>query len=415
MPSARSANGCWRISPASTARTRLRPDGSPRARPAASPCLGATETRHGRLACSWKLDGATFSTDITIPPNTTAEVILPVTGEILEGDVPARDRPGVRAVDGNRLTIGAPTPADTVIELEYFCVGGMPSFPVIPGPPFDKASSRQLPPLGHSETWSTYASRISTARTPLPGGWKELRIDLPLPADRTLQLRNARLRQERPGEFDPARKTASASSSRETLQAYLDRDFPGTISKVSVGNKAVRIEGNAGDEREELFLADIPMDQLLDNPGNWRSLIKIDPEPTGDFLIDLPRHRKRDGLDYDRLTSRWQLVRKTGEDYKPLSHARYAEWVASRSPSPPPARPASKKGLGGWRLGLLPNELNDLGISAVTVNLMVHPLISLEPGPGTIPTRWQGKPITSAKTHLQNMTAPSSRPIGMAR
>jgi alpha-L-rhamnosidase len=69
----------------------------------------STGTRHGTLSCSWKIDGATFSTDITIPPNTTAEVILPVTGEIIEGDVPARDRPGVRAVDGNRLTIGSGT------------------------------------------------------------------------------------------------------------------------------------------------------------------------------------------------------------------------------------------------------------------------------------------------------------------
>ena len=78
-----------------------------------------------------------------------------------------------------------PTPADTVLELEYFCVGGMPSFAIVPGPPFGMTSSRQLPPLGHSETWSTYASRISTAKSPLPTGWKELRLELPLPAGRS--------------------------------------------------------------------------------------------------------------------------------------------------------------------------------------------------------------------------------------
>lgn len=35
------------------------------------------ETRHGRLACVWKLEGGKIQAEITIPPNTTAEVTLP--------------------------------------------------------------------------------------------------------------------------------------------------------------------------------------------------------------------------------------------------------------------------------------------------------------------------------------------------
>jgi len=289
------------------------------------------------------------------------------------------------------IPASTPTPADTVIELDYFCVGGMPSFVATLGPPFAPTSSRQLPPLVHSETWNTYASRISTAATPLPDGWKELRLDLPLPKDRNLQIRNIRLRPERPGEFDTIKSKPAASSSRESLQAYLDQIFPATISKVSVGTKSVRVEGNSGGQRQDLFLADIPMDQLLGDPRNWHTLVEIHPDESGDFLIDIPRHRQRDGLDYDRLTSRWQLVKQSGHNRKPISHARYAEWVACRSPSLPPAKPSSKKGLGGWRNGILPNELKDLGISAVTVNMLVHSLVSLKPGPGTTPTKWQGK------------------------
>lgn len=289
------------------------------------------------------------------------------------------------------IPASTPTPADTVIEFDYFCVGGIPTFAATPGPPFAHALTRQLPPPGHSETWSTYASRIATAGSPLPDGWKELRLDLPLPKDRNLQIRNIRLRPERPGEFDTIKSKPAASSSKESLQAYLDQIFPATISKVSVGTKSVRVEGNTGGERRNLFLADIPMDQLLGDPRNWQTLVEIHPDESGDFLIDIPRHRQRDGLDYDRLTSRWQLVQKSGHNSKPISHARYAEWVACRAPSLPPVRPSNKKGLGGWRSGVLPNELKDLGISAVTVNMLVHSLISLKPGPGTIPTKWQGK------------------------
>ncbi len=35
------------------------------------------ETRHGKLACSWKIEGGKFLAEITVPPNTTAEVTLP--------------------------------------------------------------------------------------------------------------------------------------------------------------------------------------------------------------------------------------------------------------------------------------------------------------------------------------------------
>ena len=67
----------------------------------------STETRHGTLACSWKIEGSEFTADITIPPNTTAEVILPVSGEIREGGVVADKRPGIHQVKGNTLSVGS--------------------------------------------------------------------------------------------------------------------------------------------------------------------------------------------------------------------------------------------------------------------------------------------------------------------
>jgi hypothetical protein len=141
----------------------------------------------------------------------------------------------------------------------------------------------------------------------------------------------------------------------------------------------------------ECFLADIPMDVLVDDPNAWQTLVEVKPGGDGSFVIDIPRHRQRDGRDYDRLTSRWQLVRKTGEGIAALSHARYAEWVECRAPDLPAARPANKKGLGGWHHGRIPDELTTLGISAVTVNVLIHTLVALAPEPGTVPFQWQGR------------------------
>lgn len=298
-----------------------------------------------------------------------------------------------------------PAPADLVLEMEYFCAGGVPSFFTLPGPPFEAKTARKLPEIGHSEAWTTYTARIAPKGKALPAGWKELRFDLPLPADGVLQIRNVHLRPEQAGEFDAIDSLPSASSTEAALEAYLGRKFPASVDKVSVGKDVVRIEGTTGGEAGDLYLADIPLDIVLDDDRSWQTLIEVKPEADGRFKSDVPRRRPRDGFDYDRLTSRWQLVRKSGNGCVPLSHARYSEWVDCRSPELPAARPKNKKGLGGWHRGKFPDELEQLGISAVTVNLVVNSYVSLVPQPGTVPYQWQGRTYHARENNLAGLDA----------
>ena len=216
-------------------------------------------------------------------------------------------------------------------------------------PPFSAAAARWLPPLGHSEAWTSYATRIAPAGKPLPSGWTQLRFDLPLPADRVLQLRNVRLRAERPGEFDAITVKASASATQEALRSYLDRSFPSVITDVSVSKDFVRIKGTVAPPHSGVFLADIPMDVLLDDPRSWQSLVAVTPDSKGAFLIEVPRHRQRDGRDYDRLTSRWQLVRQSGGEYEPLSHAPLPAMSNPAHPPCPPCGPLTKR---AWVAGI---------------------------------------------------------------
>jgi hypothetical protein len=220
-----------------------------------------------------------------------------------------------------------------------------------------------------------------------------------------MQIRNARLRPAQPGEFDMPKTEAVFSVSKEALQAYLEQRFSASITKVSVGNDMIRIEGQTGMILGEIFLADIPMDLVAGDPRSWQALVDVKPAADGKFKVDVPRHRQRNGLDYDRLTSRWQLVGKVGDRVSPISNPRYAEWVACRSPQLPAARPANKKGLGGWHPGKFPDEIKDLRISAVTVNVMVHSLISITPGPGTTPFPWQGRTYHANEKALASLDA----------
>lgn len=280
----------------------------------------------------------------------------------------------------------APPTGPLVLEFEFFCIGGVPAFHVLPGPPFQSATARKLPAIPHSEAWSLYRARINPEKSPLPLGWKNLRLDLPLPADRRLQIRNARLRPERPGEFE---KTSGHSIELAALESYLDSKPDSSINSIRIETAEIRIQGKAGPLRDHLFLAEIPMERLLTDPNRFQEFFPTSPDASGRFKVTIPRKRSADG--YDRLLSRWQLVRVMNRAVKPLSHARYAEDITPRSPHLPPARPANQKGLGGWTIDRLPNELKELGITAVTVNLIVHSLLAPAPGPGISHIRWQGE------------------------
>lgn len=196
----------------------------------------------------------------------------------------------------------------------------------------------------------------------------------------------------------------TGSFAGENLEAYLGRDFAGKITKVVVGPEAIHIEGKAPGGSAGLFLADIPMDLPYDDPKSSETLIELKPS-NGSFSLNVPRNRQHDGLDYDRLTSRWQLVQKNASGIEPLSHARYADEVASRAPDLPPAKPKSKKGLGGWHTGRLPDELEELGISSVTVNVMIHSLVSLDSQPDTTPFTWQGRTYYAREKALAGLDA----------
>ncbi|MGN6553720.1 MAG: hypothetical protein ACTHLW_08360 [Verrucomicrobiota bacterium] len=280
-----------------------------------------------------------------------------------------------------------------VLEMECFSLGGADNFAVTPGLPFKSKNARLLPEIIHSETWSPYAAPINPGK-PWPAAWTQLRLDLRLPDTGTLQIRNARLRLARPGEFEVKRAPSTNAAPAAILEDYLNHSFSNEISAVVVGSRNITISGTFTGDGKNLFLADVPMEYLVGGAKHYESLTPITVDSRGSYAIELPRLAKRDGRDYDRLTSRWQLFRRNAAGYEAVTHAHYADEVACRSPQLPAVIPASKKGLAGWSANRLPegNDLDDLGITAVTVNLFsLHQFVALTPEPGTTPFSWQGR------------------------
>ncbi|WP_146460292.1 DUF5722 domain-containing protein [Rubripirellula tenax] len=164
------------------------------------------------------------------------------------------------------------------------------------------------------------------------------------------------------------------------------------------------IEGTVRSVTDGVRLADIPMDRVLGDADVFATLLDVPVGDDGSFVVTTPRNRLREGRDYDRIVSRWQLVRETDQETVAISHARYADTIGCRSPELPAANPRSKKGLGGWHIvPKLANELEELGVAGVTINLMVHSLIALEPGQSTTPFQWQGRTYHADNRQLHAM------------
>lgn len=284
-----------------------------------------------------------------------------------------------------------------VLEMECFCVGGIQEVTATPGLPFARRSARVLPAIGHSEVFIPYVARLGSANDVWPEQWKELRLELKMSPDASLQVRNVRLRLEQPGDLIAKQSGPDTAADAIELEAYLTQDFIARISDVTVGDTEIKISGNVSDEQGPLFLGDIPMATLLGNTKPYQSLEPIVTDAAGAFSITLPRRWMRENREQDRLTDRWQLFRRVADSSEmvAVSHARYADEVACRSPQLAPAKVRSKKGLGGWSFSREPSlrdELETLGIAAVTVNVAgLHDLVSTKPQAGSTAITYQGK------------------------
>ncbi|WP_404310120.1 DUF5722 domain-containing protein [Neorhodopirellula lusitana] len=376
-------------------------------------------TRCGRWSVMWAVMwacciGLVFAA--TSRSDAAAMVAVPVTGfdeastgvvrhaagDVVEitGDVALRLTPKSK-LSGGQWTL----------EMDCFCLGGLTQFEATIGPGYDATSRFKLPLIPHTEVFSPYQARLAIGDNWIDGA-SDLRLDLKLAGGGSLQIKNVRLRLVTTHDSTLSTRElsnlASTTAADSEIVEYLDRKMPATITEVVVGERQVSIRGVvsgyafAGEARDEFVLAEIAMETLLSNPHAQRFQTPVEPAADGTFKVVLPRI---DDRGFDRITSRWQLEQvhhvdsasnvSSGSKQTIISHTRYADEVFCRNPDLPPAAPKTKKGLGGWRWPSPPevrNDLDDLGIQAVTVNLnALHRFVSTQRRPGWSAFQWQGK------------------------
>jgi len=288
-----------------------------------------------------------------------------------------------------RIRAGRPAAGLHILAFEYASETGTDKFQVYAFPPLSEATSVTGAGLTLSEGWSSHSIDLCPVLSKLSGPLEGLRLDPGTQPGKRIRIRKIVLRPPNARERELAERAKARAEELakrdKRLRTYLEATFPAQVTRVSVQRDRVIIEGSTGRDGSGLWLADVPLWEDPTSLTTAPSLRAIDPP--GRFRIVLPRF---DGS-RDRLLSRWAVVRRKSGGLALVSTARFADTVEPVR-NVPEEHPRAKKGLGGfWKHEHILSDLDDLGISAVTVNILLNNLFSTTPADGWTPFEYANR------------------------
>ncbi|MBQ6254911.1 MAG: hypothetical protein IJK05_09745 [Bacteroidales bacterium] len=248
----------------------------------------------------------------------------------------------------------------------FFALNGAPS----------EASSEKYGSLPSSSSYKTFKASISKFRK---AGWGKkgdcLRFDPGQTGKGDMYVKNFIIREM----TDEEKKAEEESNANENakiqmaknLSDYLAKEYSSSVSKVTVTSDKVTVEGRIGGPGT-FVLADI---------CPWQDVTEMKTFPYsesiegGSFKVTLDRVVKsREGINYDRVFSKWAVVKVEGESQTLDSHARYADEVEPvESPEAVPLK--NKKGLGAGNINLYYEDCKEMNCGSVTMNVLLNGFI----------------------------------------
>lgn len=218
-------------------------------------------------------------------------------------------------------------------------------------------------------------------------------IAFPTSSTVDFRIRNIRLR-PCTEEEEGRRRKRMAYSVRKSLphiclkDYFYGTEFPCAVSSVAAGSDLMTVRGTVCQNGRGFGLCEIPVFSEF-APAEFREVCAIEAGSDGSFNVSFPRKTTFAGYVYDRIFSRFAVAVESPDGWALASHARYAGQGASEY-SIPSIVPKNKKGLGGFESGEFESDLDDLGISYVTVNIRVNDFLRSKAGRGTVPFSYDG-------------------------
>jgi hypothetical protein len=287
-----------------------------------------------------------------------------------------------------------------VLSFEYISIGGIDDLQVFMEQPWSEQRSIHCGPLPARQGWTEYSADLHSA-----AAIHQLRLDFGDKPEAVVQLRHLRLRARNQQELDAAQHAAAERDDDRQLETalheYLGHPFASHVDSVLAAAETIEISATVKEPAGAgVVLAEWPAWVPLTAPLHLSRFQALAPAAGGAVRISVPRYV--DG--YDRVLSRWLLVRRDGDGEVPLSHARWADALPAAN-ALPELRPRTRKGLGGFHAGTLDGDLDELGISAVTVNISIAQLLKAEAGSGTSEVTAAGRTWHVDRAALERLDA----------
>ncbi len=269
-----------------------------------------------------------------------------------------------------------------VLQFEYFAVEPIDDITAFLGPPITEAGKFELPELTQAEGWQSYAADLMLAAgKPLPADTKLLRIDFGMRAGVRFRLRGVGLRRQTEAEVQRTLHAESVRQARiadgDSIKAYLSTDFDATFDRIEVLPETIRIAAES--------TSSVRLHEILPSASISQTGLLCEKQPDlSDRRFTLEVERFVDGR--DRLYSGWRLARAAQSDGLPeyVSARHYPTSIVSLAAQTTRdrLRPKSQKGLGGIDFNGPLDELPELGVHAMTVNLVLNGFVSEQGGEG---------------------------------
>ena len=158
------------------------------------------------------------------------------------------------------------------------------------------------------------------------------------------------------------------------IKDYLAKDYPSKVTNVQVTSDKVIIKGNCGGSGTYLLAEITP----------WQDVTELEKYPYtqdlsgGGFTVTVDRIvPNREGIRYDKVFSKWVVVKVDGDRQTLDSHARYADDVVpKKSPEAVPLR--NKKGFGAGDIDLYFSDCKEMNVGSITMNVVLNDYIKGE-------------------------------------
>ena len=265
-----------------------------------------------------------------------------------------------------------------VLSFDYKCAAGVNDLQVFYGKAISEARSRHFGAIPATSTWKNYSCSIAQDRAAFSWGkaGDNLRLDFGSKKNVALHIKNFQIRQMTEEELKAYEaelaKEQGKEAEAERISNYLSKSYPCSITSVEVGTSEIVIKGRT-DGGSGYYVADIAPWESLTELSAFKEKVSLNGSS---FSVTMPRTVSRDNLPaYDRVLSRFAVVKVDGSSQTLCSHARYADEIkAVRNPAA--MAPKTKKGLGGFVVNNNLSDLDELGITSVTVNIVLNSMVN---------------------------------------